>query len=235
MPITDLRRPGLLPCALLLCAGAADAAPTPQQLLPLEPSERVFRIAGGDGQEEAPLVMAPLEEEADGWRLSLEGYNDVYLKRTEAGIAITQVRIEEENKRIVFDEPVPLLPDELVPGEERQVHTQVRVYDLASGEHTHTGEVQHRLTARGPERFELPAGHMEGYRVELRQTMKFDLATLQVRLDTGYVPDQGIVQRRLNYEVKVLGLPFAESSRTAELAQAAAPAPTPVAVLSPLP
>jgi hypothetical protein len=196
--------------------------PQAADLLSLEAHERQFRVTeGASAGKETTLALAPVADAPRAeWRLELEGFNELYLTQTgDGGIALTQIRIAEQNKRIVFDEPVTLLPAQLQAGETYSMQTTARIYDTQTGEQTRSGSVQHQVTPVGPTRFDLPQGQTQGYLVRMQQTVDLDKADIKLDLEAGFVPGAGMVHRRLEYAIEKLGLFGDTTSRTAVLAE----------------
>lgn len=201
---------------------AGDERPQAAELMPLEAREQQFRVIEGAGEGERPtLALEPAADAPRGeWRLQLEGFNEIYLQRAEDGsIEITQIRLPEENNRIVFEKPLTLLPAQLQAGETYTEQTTARIYDTQTGEQTRSGSVQHEVTPVGAMRFDLPAGQERGYLVRMQQTVDLDNADLDLNLEAGFVPGEGMVHRRLQYTIEKLGLFGDTTTRTAVLAE----------------
>jgi hypothetical protein len=196
--------------------------PRATDLMPLEVHEQRFRITQGKAAgTETKLIMEPVQNAARGdWRLALEGFNEIYLQQTpDGGIAISQITIHTSNRRIVFGEPVPLLPARMNPGEAQHMQTMAYIYDAKTGEQTYSGPVEHQLIPRGRTRFALPIGEVSGFEVEMKQKVSLRLANVYLKLQAGFVPGEGMVRRRMELTVKKLGLFGSTNVTVSELAE----------------
>lgn len=207
-----------------LCMSASLASAAPQSpeslsagtLLPLESRQSEFVIT--QGSDRGSHVQHSLEPapNGDGWLLTLEGYNQLHLRKADDGtVLITAIDLPERNQRIVYDPPVPLLPATVKAGQTYDAQSDVEIRNLQTGEVQHSGPADHHIDLLRRTQFDLPQGKTEGYLLEVSQRIDLSVADLELKLVTGLVPQQGAVYRDLQYTVETLGLFGDTTSRTA--------------------
>lgn len=195
------------PASLALMSDAEE--PRAVDLLPLQAREQAFRITEGKAAGTATKLVTEQARGAAGeqWRLALDGFNETLLQQMPDGsIAISEITLHTKNQRIVFAEPVPLLPARMSPGQVERAQTTAYIYDAKTGDLDHSGPVEHQLTSRGPTRFDLAGGAAHGFEIEMRQDVDLSLADVDLNLTAGFVPGEGMVRRRIALTVKKLGL-----------------------------
>lgn len=216
----------LLALCLAGSAVAQDGPPAPREhieaatLMPLQERHRQFRIT--EGANEGQRVRQSLTRTDDGeqWELLLEGYNRLYLERNPRGdLMLTRIDLIDQNKAVVYHPPVTMLPATVAAGTSLREQGRAVIYNLETNERTRTGSVTHQLERIAHSRFYTPAGEYTGYLAEVEHTIDTDLANVTVRMEVGYVPQEGIVARRLRYTVEKLGFFGSTTTRTAKLAE----------------
>lgn len=200
------------------------AAIQAEDLFPLEPWARRFKMVDGERVgEQLSLALREADPDEPGeWVLEFGDLDTLYMQADEEGnIELVRFDLAAEDFAVVYDPPVRLLPAEIRPHLRIEEESTVRVYDLESGELEHTGEVTHRVKFASRSRFVSDVGEWEGYLIPIEQ--EIDLPQAQVRIDLagGYVPDLGLVYRRMDYtrEPIFLGLFGKTERRAAVLAE----------------
>lgn len=213
--------------AALMLAGPVQAQDVPVEageLLPLEPRSREFLITAGDRRgEQVRVRLQPSAQDADEWWLSLGRIGRVQLKRTPPGkLVVTQIDLTEAHKRVVYAEPVLLMPARLGPGDVYRAETTARVIDTEENT-VRRGRVHHRLEPARRTTLHLPIGTLRGYELRARQVIELDLASVTVELEGGLRRGQGLIYGHVRYSIDK-PLFFGSSARhTLELAEPLAP------------
>lgn len=198
---------------------AVSQAPSVDELLPLQSRQRTFVITDGENEgQRLPLVLERAQR-AGEWRLSIQGLNTLYLKRGPADrILLSRIDIPDANKAIVYYDPLPLLPADATAAESED-QSPVDVFNLETGKKTASGTARQHIDRVRETTFHLPVGPTSGYLVEARQTVDLGDTTVRLNVDSGFVPGQGMVYRRLNYKIDAPLMFGSSSSRTVELAE----------------
>ncbi|MEX2672439.1 MAG: hypothetical protein WD294_10050 [Phycisphaeraceae bacterium] len=188
-----------------------------EHLLPLQVRERTFRVIDGERLDERlPLELRRTRGEEPGeWVLEFSDLNTLYLSvHPEGALTIVRLDLPSEDFAVVYDPPVRMLPAEIRPHEQIVERSTVRVYSLETGELEHTGNVEHKVLFASRSRLTTDVGVWDGYLIPIEH--KIDIPWADVRLDLagGYVPEVGIVYRRMEYTRTSIGL-FGETVRRA--------------------
>lgn len=189
-----------------------------EHLLPLAPQSRTFKMIDGERVDE--LVTLSLRravaQEHGEWVLDFADFDKVYLSTDDRG-SLTIVRIDllEDSYAVVYDPPVRLLPSEIRPHVRIEERSVARVYDLNTGRLKHTGQVTHRVRYASRSRFTTPVGQFDGYLIPVEQEIDLGNASVIIDLAGGYVPDLGMVYRRMDYTREGFFGLFGETKRRA--------------------
>ena len=202
---------------------AESTLPT-EQLLPLAERRHTFRIIEGDGAgEQVQQTLRPAQEqegEPGQWVLELGDLNRLYLRRNEAGdVEAVRLDLPQENRAVVYDPPVVMIPARVEAELAGATTSRARVYDLESGELTHTGQVTHEIKQVSRSRFDTAVGTQQGYLIVIDHEVDLDLGNATLGLETGYVPGEGMVYRHMRYTIEKLGFFGDTTRRTAVLAE----------------
>lgn len=202
-------------------AGAAQQGVPAEQLLPLERRSTPLLVTQGPEEgERLRTQLQPVSGASDRWRLSIPEVGVVYLQRRPDGaLVIPRIDVSAEHKRIIYDQPVQLLPATIRPGQGHRMQTEARIVDTRDGS-VRRGRVVHEAAPPSRETLRLPSGEAEAYVVEARQEIELDAATVTLSVAGGFRAGQGLVYGDARYRVDK-PLMFGSSSRhTVELAQA---------------
>lgn len=205
-----------------------------EQLLPLEPQKRTFEIVAGDDRGDLmPMILRearqeePSEAGAPGapgepgeWVLEMDDLNILFLEKDDEGnVLIVRMDLPREQYMIVYDPPVRLIPSRLVPDLRVEEYAQARVYDPQTRELQHTGEVTHTIKRVTRARFDTPDGLQEGYMVITEHAIDLGPADIELEMEAGYLPGDGLVYRHIRYTVTRLGIFGNTTRRTAILVE----------------
>lgn len=197
----------------------ADAAAIrAEHLFPLEAWTRSFEMIDGDrAGEQLPLVLRqPDPDEPGEWVLEFDNLDTIYLQTDAQGdIEMVRFDLPAETFSVVYDPPVRLLPAEIRPHVRIEEESTAHVYDLETGELEHTGEVTHKVKFASRSRFASDVGEWEGYLIPIEHEIDLPRAHVRIDLAGGYVPELGVVYRRMDYTREAfLGL-FGNTERRA--------------------
>lgn len=168
-----------------LCTGGAPLAETSAppaltvqeveagQLFPLVPGENTFEVVDGDGDGEGRQVVLELSS-AGGegrWQVRFGDYNILHLlELRDGGVLLTSLDVLTQGQTVLYEPPVVLLPDRIVPDRTWSASGRATVVNREAQEVVHTGVYQHRVLPITRERFATPAGDYEGFLVPIEQT-----------------------------------------------------------------
>lgn len=193
-----------------------------EQLLPLSERRRWFRIVEGDRSgERVPLTLRKAREgEAGEWVLALSDLNRLHLRRgPSGGLEVVRLELPREQRAVEYEPAVPLIAGRIVPQTRVEMTGLARVYDLETGELSRTGRFEHTVAEVTRSRFNTPAGEREGYMVVVDHRVDLDLGQLQLNLEGGFVPGEGLVYRHVRYTIDKLAFFSETTRRTAVLAE----------------
>ena len=195
-----------------------------ERLFPLEPWVRTFEMVDGERLgEQLLLALRQAEPEEPGeWVLEFGDLDTIYVQVDDEGsIELVRFDLPAEGFAVIYDPPVRLLPAEIRPHLRIEEESTVRVYDLETGELEHTGKAMHMVKFASRSRFVSDVGEWEGYLIPIEQAIDLPRAHIRIDLAGGYVPNIGLVYRRMDYtrEPIFLGLFGKTERRAAVLAE----------------
>lgn len=201
-------------------AGAQEPSIPVAELFPLEQRSKPFVVTEGPEKgSRVQVTLTPLPEATDVWRLRMPSIGDVHLTQGPDGaLLIQRIDIAAQHRRIIYDEPVRLLPAEVAPDERFSTRTSAQVIDTQTGE-VLRGTVDHTVEPASRETYRLPAGKMEAFTVTAQQHIDLGNASVDLRLEGGLARNQGVIYGNVRYEIDK-PLWFGSTSRhTVELAE----------------
>lgn len=201
-------------------------------LMPMPQRSGVVTVRDRDGQ--TLEVVDRTEVTGPGrWRASVAGFWTVDLVRETSG-AVSIVREDElaDNRRVVYDPPLPMLPAVLEMDHPVEHVSAVKLYDLNSGVLQTTGQCTATYRLLGTRRIRLgrsadsqSAGDLAGdpendpgdnpgaggeamtvYVVQTDRRFDLPLVKVQMRLLAGYAPGLGPVVQEMRRDIWLLGL-----------------------------
>lgn len=200
--------------------GAKAAALRAEHLFPLASWTRRFEMIDGERVgEQLPLVLRrPDPDEPGEWVLEFDDLDTIYLQTNVRGdIEMVRFDLPAEAFSVVYDPPVRLLPAEIRPHIRIEEESTAYVYDLETGDLEHTGEVTHKVKFASRSRFTSDVGEWEGYLIPIEHEIDLPRAYVRIDLAGGYVPELGVVYRRMDYTREAfLGL-FGNTERRAAI------------------
>ncbi len=198
-----------------LSAAAAENEVTAAELLPLEEASWPMKVTEGPGS--GGSVELSLESEDGGdWRMSLDGRNAMKIRGLNDGLAVSEVVLEEEAQRIVFDPPAYLVPATMSPGQTFQRSGEVRIFNTDTGEQTTSGNYEQELPPPSRTTYELPGGPVESFEISNSVRIETDWATVDLDLSLGLSREHGPVYRRLVSDVTKAALFGSKTTRVVE-------------------
>jgi hypothetical protein len=189
-----------------------------EQILPLVEQRRIFEIVEGDERgKRLPMVLRPAAPDERGtWVMEMDDLTTLFLTRDEAGnVLVVRMDLPREGYAIVYTPPVRLIPSRIHPELRVEETSQAQVLDLATGSLEHEGEATHTIKSVTRTRFDTPGGEQEGYMVVIEHSIDLRGAHLTMELESGYLPGEGMVYRRVRYTIVRLGLFGSTTRRTA--------------------
>ena len=203
------------PAAAAAADGVPDSAVTAAELLPLEEASWPMKVTAGPGS--GASVRLTLEPEEGGrWRMALEGRNALTISELNGGRVVSEVVLEEESQRLVFEPPAYLTPATMTPGQSFQRSGKVRIFDIATGEQTTSGRYEQKLPPPSRTTYELPGGSLEAFEVSNSVTIETDWATVKLDLALGLSQEHGPVYRRLVSDVAKAAFFGSKTTRVVE-------------------
>ncbi|MEX2672300.1 MAG: hypothetical protein WD294_09350 [Phycisphaeraceae bacterium] len=193
-----------------------------EQLLPLDERTRTFRIVEGDraGERVTLTLRRAAENEVGDWVLTMTDLNVMHLRRTRAGaVEVLRLELPRENRAIDYQPAVRLIPASVVPQARVEVTGIARISNLETGEQVRSGRFSHQVDQVTRSRFNTQAGERVGYLVVVDHQVDLDLGQLQLSLEGGFVPGQGMVYRHMRYTIDKLFVFSETTRRTAVLAE----------------
>ena len=194
-----------------------DEAVRAEHLLPLNERTRTFRVIDGEQLDEhLPLALRRTQDDEPGeWVLEFSDLNTLYLSVNPQGhVMLVRLDLPSDDMAVVYDPPVRLIPAEIRPHERIEEQGAVRVYDLHTGNLEHEGHVEHKVQFASRSRFATDVGVWDGYLIPIEQDIDLPWADVQLELAGGYVPEVGIVYRRMYY-TRTVAVFFGETRRRA--------------------
>ena len=208
-----------------------------EQLLPLEPQQRTFQIVAGDNRGDLmPMILREARQAQPGepgepgeWVLEMDDLNVLVLEKDEEGnVLIVRMDLPRDGYMIVYQPPVRLIPSRITPDLRVEERSQASVHDPQTGQLQHTGDVTHTIKRVTRTRFDTPEGTQQGYMVITEHAIALGLANVEMEMEAGYLPGDGLVYRHIRYTITRLGIFGDTTRRTAILVDdQAPPAPTP--------
>ena len=199
-------------------AGAGSPDPTASQknntystteLMPLQNRQGFYHLYL-QGQKHPQALPFDLQKSGENkWVLTKQDRVKHHLVHTEEGaIAIRAETDLKESRHITYDPPVPLLLEDVHPGDERSGQSTVQLHDPASGPVSDSGSCTWTLTFEGQQSgVNTYSGTYEPYRFRLVRHISlgtFKKATLTTVFD--FVPGLGQVRVQVKHDARVLGL-----------------------------
>lgn len=208
-----------------------------EQLLPLEPQQRTFKIVAGDNRGDLmPMVLREARRGDPGdpgepgeWVLEMDDLNILFLERDDDGnVLIVRMDLPREGYMIMYQPPVRLIPSRITPDLRIEERAQASVHDPQTGQLQHTGDVTHNIKRVTRTRFDTPDGPQQGYMVITEHAIALGPANVELEMEAGYLPGDGMVYRHIRYTITRLGIFGNTTRRTAILVdEPAPPAPRP--------
>lgn len=193
----------------------------PEHLFPLNQRKRTFRFTDGEKLDERlqlSLHRAP-DEKPGQWVLEFSDLSTIYLSVDAGRVMIKRLDLLPEGRAVEYDPPVRMLPAEIRPDVRIEEVSKAKIYDLETGELERKGTVRHEVQFASRSSFTTDVGVFEGYRIPIEQEINVPWASVRLELTGGYVPEVGLVYRRVDYTQSTLGF-FGETIRqTAVLAE----------------
>ncbi|MBN1240633.1 MAG: hypothetical protein JXB36_19170 [Gammaproteobacteria bacterium] len=213
------------------CAVASPFAQTPappistvheieaEKLFPLVPATSTFEVVDGDGEGRQVELELSSADGKGSWELRFGDYNILHLLEPGDGsVLLTRLDVLTEGEAVLYEAPVVLLPDRIVPNRTWSASGRATIVDIETQEVVHRGEYQHRVLPITRERFVTPAGDYEGFLVPIEQTIDLESpAVIRLWLDTGFFPGKGLVKRSMKFVVDKPLWFGSTTRRTAEL------------------
>ncbi|RJQ82136.1 MAG: hypothetical protein C4519_08185 [Desulfobacteraceae bacterium] len=207
-----------------------------EKLVRLDPRSMTFKVV--QGENEGRLVSVSLSNAAadpEGWELFFEGLYTLLIRRDRRGaVAIEEVDLQERGKRIVFEPPLTLIPEVLRAGERIQNAGRADIFDLQTGEPTHSAGYDFTIRTMSRAVFNIPAGRISGYLLEYEFHIDLALANIRIDLESGWSDQQQLIYWRSKRTVEKLGFFGSTTFRTMALA-GRKQAGNPIAPVSPPP
>jgi hypothetical protein len=191
-----------------------------QQLLPLEPQQRTFEIVAGDNRgHRMPMILREARRGEPGeWVMEMDDLNILFLEEDDEGnVLILRMDLPREKFVIVYDPPVRLIPSRVTPDLHVEEYARASVLDPQTGKLQHTGEVTHTIKRVTRTRFDTPKGVQKGYMVITEHVIKLGPADVELDMEAGYLPGDGMVYRHIRYTITRLGIFGTTTRRTAIL------------------
>ncbi|MCE9684320.1 hypothetical protein [Halomonas alkalisoli] len=190
-----------------------------RELFPLAPGESTFEVVDGDG-EGRQVVMEVRSADGEGrWEVRFGDYNILHLsEHLDGSVLITGLDVLTEGQAVLYEPPVVLLPNKIVPDRTWSASGRATVINRETQEVVHKGEYQHRVMPITRERYTTPAGDYEGFLVPIEQTIDLEAqAVIRLWLDLGFFPGRGLVKRSMKFVVDKPMWFGSTTRRTAEL------------------
>jgi hypothetical protein len=191
-----------------------------QELLPLEPQQRTFEIvAGANRGDRVPMILREARQgEPGAWVMEMDDLNILFLEEDDEGnVLILRMDLPREDFIIVYNPPVRLIPSRLTPDLRVEEYSQASVLDPQTGELQHTGEVTHTIKRVTRTSFDTPQGVQQGYMVITEHEIELGPANVELEMEAGYLPGDGMVYRHIRYTITRLGIFGTTTRRTAIL------------------
>jgi len=215
---------GLCTARASLAETSAPPAPTVReieagQLFPLVPGESTFEVVDGDGEGRQVVLELSSADGEGRWEVQFGDYNILHLFELRDGsVLITGMDVLTQGQTVLYDPPVVLLPNRIVPHRTWSASGRATVVNRETQEVVHKGEYQHRVLPITRERFATPAGDYEGFLVPIEQTIDLEApAVIRLWLDLGFFPGKGLVKRSMKFVVDKPMWFGSTTRRTAEL------------------
>jgi hypothetical protein len=184
-----------------------------RELIPLANWQRQFKITEGkDRGKLVPLTSEPDLANENRWKLIFGNYAAIHLVRQPGG-ALTMERLDFINSRsyIVYDSPLPVMPDHIGSSDLIRRETGYKMYSLATGKLKRSGRVTHQVKPASPSQFDTPSGRVDGYYVEIDHRMDMEYRSqLHLTVGLGCQMNDGPVYGSGQYTLTKLGV-FTES------------------------
>lgn len=190
-------------------------------LFPLRQWTRSFKITDGNGSGQTKTVsLSPDPKVKNGWILKFDDYNNVYIKENENGdLVFYRLQSLNHGKQVVYDPPILFMPAHTQPQQAHEHHGQATISNIGGGGLDITAKYTHRLEPLASSDFDTPGGKYSGYMLELNHTLHLPLVKVQVRIEAGLVPNEGLVYRRIKWTVQEVWIFDQTASRTIALDQ----------------
>lgn len=192
-----------------------------EHLFPLNERTLTFRVTDGEKLDQRlPLSLRQARDEEPGeWVLEFSDLNTIYLSVDEGHIMMERVDLPPDGQAVEYDPPVRMLPASIRPHVKIEEVSKARIYNLETGELERRGTVQHEVKFASRSSFATDVGEFEGYMIPIEQEINVPWASVRMELTGGFVPEVGIVYRRVDYTRNILGF-FGETiRRTAVLSE----------------
>lgn len=192
-----------------------------EDLFPLNKRTHTFRVTDGEKLDQRlPLSLRPAKDgEAGEWVLEFSDLNTIYLSVDEGNIMMERVDFPPDGQAVEYDPPLRMLPSEIRPHVKIEEESKARIYNLETGELERKGTVRHEVKFATRSSFVTDVGEYEGYMIPIEQQIDVPWASVRMELTGGFVPEVGIVYRRVDYTRKIFGFFGKTTRRTAVLSE----------------
>jgi hypothetical protein len=190
---------------------------TVRELIPLISWQKQFEIIEGkDRGKVVPLISQPDLADEKRWWLVFGDYAGILLMKNPSG-ALMMERLDLFKSRsfIIYEPMLPVLPGGVNLSGSVRLQTGYKMYSRETGKLKRAGRVTHFVKQISHSQFDIPAGLIDGYYIEIDHRMDMEYnSKLHLSLGLGCRLDEGPVYGSGQYRLTKLGL-FTETKTAA--------------------